>query len=483
MVNNHNYKEPEPGQNDWHVPINENFEQLNKDVEIRDVEEKRPEYDPKEGTKFLATDTEEVFIGDGEQWVELDSRGRTPSFDSVSENIGQTHGDFLIYESEGTYYTKRTTTGEITTSESDAGVAIQYAVDSLPDEGGVVILGEMSASPDTGIDITRGNVALIGQGRNATLLDFRGGPSPANAINIDGDGSNITDVFVRGFRLKTPNVGVRADWVNTIRLTNIEVNAAHRGFVMNHHYDFIHRHLNANWCDVGFESTDDLNGGIFERCQMTSCFSVGWLVDDTGGGNPRYVHWDSCKSSDPGGQGTSNGFIGRGLEGCVFTNWHSENINGSGDVAFKLTGKSGGSSGVDKSSRANTITGGFFYDADTAMEIDDAQYTTIQGCEFRVGDVSEATGMRITSNAANTHHRQNYFKSNESRDSGRYSNEVVDSGSDTNKYEELGVLDFRPAVSNTTTDSMTADPEKTTEDAYIEVEIQGKTYQIPAYLP
>jgi len=45
------------------------------------------------------------------------------------------------------------------------------------------------------------------------------------------------------------------------------------------------------------------------------------------------------------------------------------------------------------------------------------------------------------------------------------------------------VLDFQSAGASTTSDSMTANPETYTEDGFIEVNISGTRFQIPAYLP
>ena len=71
MTENHKYKTPSKGANDWHIPINENFAALDSDVEIRDAAQNRSEYEPKQGAKFLATDSGERFIGDGSQWTSL----------------------------------------------------------------------------------------------------------------------------------------------------------------------------------------------------------------------------------------------------------------------------------------------------------------------------------------------------------------------------------------------------------------------------
>ena len=62
------YTQPDKGELDWHVPLNENFEKLDRDVEIRDVEANRSNYDPKMGAKFFATDSGATYTGDGTSW-------------------------------------------------------------------------------------------------------------------------------------------------------------------------------------------------------------------------------------------------------------------------------------------------------------------------------------------------------------------------------------------------------------------------------
>ena len=67
-MTNHRYNRPSEGAVDWHIPLNENFERLDRDVEIRDAEANRKEYDPVEGAKFLATDSGATYVGDGDAW-------------------------------------------------------------------------------------------------------------------------------------------------------------------------------------------------------------------------------------------------------------------------------------------------------------------------------------------------------------------------------------------------------------------------------
>jgi len=84
MTENHNYRRPSSGTTDWHIPLNENFTNLDRDVEIRDTDENRTNYQPKIGAKFFATDTEAVYLGDGTRWNHLTTTGSTPSFKSVT---------------------------------------------------------------------------------------------------------------------------------------------------------------------------------------------------------------------------------------------------------------------------------------------------------------------------------------------------------------------------------------------------------------
>ncbi|PSP92174.1 hypothetical protein BRC87_00730 [Halobacteriales archaeon QS_4_66_20] len=65
---NHEYNVPDQGDQDWHQPLNENFEEFEVDIELRDQESNLGDYDPTDGAKFLATDTGVVYLGDGTDW-------------------------------------------------------------------------------------------------------------------------------------------------------------------------------------------------------------------------------------------------------------------------------------------------------------------------------------------------------------------------------------------------------------------------------
>lgn len=75
MTDNHQYETPAAGTLDWDEPLNRNFERIDTDVEIRDTDASRSNYVPKAGAKFLATDTGNVYLGDGSSWSQLGTIG------------------------------------------------------------------------------------------------------------------------------------------------------------------------------------------------------------------------------------------------------------------------------------------------------------------------------------------------------------------------------------------------------------------------
>jgi len=71
---NHGYNTPGKGMEDWHIPLNYNFDQLDTDVEIRGPEKNKGEYEPKDGAKYEATDSGAVYYGNGTSWVLADRK-------------------------------------------------------------------------------------------------------------------------------------------------------------------------------------------------------------------------------------------------------------------------------------------------------------------------------------------------------------------------------------------------------------------------
>ena len=91
-MTNHSYNTPEEGAQNWHEPLNENFEQLDDDVELRDTDENLSEYEPRVGAKFLATDTGVVYLG-----VETENSAGDPVVEWRKQGV-LTQGDSLANE-------------------------------------------------------------------------------------------------------------------------------------------------------------------------------------------------------------------------------------------------------------------------------------------------------------------------------------------------------------------------------------------------
>lgn len=98
MTDNHQYETPEAGTLDWHIPLNNNFEKIDTDVEIRDTDANKSNYTPKSGAKFFATDTQRVYIGDGSAWNHVGDVAKMPGdvYVQSTEPTDASAGDIWI---------------------------------------------------------------------------------------------------------------------------------------------------------------------------------------------------------------------------------------------------------------------------------------------------------------------------------------------------------------------------------------------------
>jgi hypothetical protein len=94
------YNTPEQGTLDWHNPLNENFNKLDRDVEIRDQHANLENYDPNDGSKFLATDTGDVYLGDGSNWNQIGTVAPADTTSNTSTSSGEV-SDGSVVASEG----------------------------------------------------------------------------------------------------------------------------------------------------------------------------------------------------------------------------------------------------------------------------------------------------------------------------------------------------------------------------------------------
>ena len=106
------YTTPNEGTLDWHVPLNENFEQLDRDVELRDQEANIDRYTPTAGAKFFATDSGAIYSGDGSSWTLVGYATRAVGGD-IGHYVNYADGlvdepvnDFLFGDSEALEVTR-----------------------------------------------------------------------------------------------------------------------------------------------------------------------------------------------------------------------------------------------------------------------------------------------------------------------------------------------------------------------------------------
>lgn len=158
---NHRYNTPAEGEQNWHVPLNDNFERLDGDVPIWDTNANREEYTATSDAHFIAVDTGEIYEGDGDNWNKIGS---------ITERDSGSSGETFLYDTvspvANRVYVPRT--------GKDIQPAIDYFAEN--DVNGVVQLLPTTYAPPGQIEL-KGTVTLGGAGRVNTR-----GPSAATAI-------------------------------------------------------------------------------------------------------------------------------------------------------------------------------------------------------------------------------------------------------------------------------------------------------------
>jgi hypothetical protein len=245
MTENHNYETPAKGATDWHEALNGNFEEIDRGVEIRDRDDARTNYEAKSGAKFLATDSENVYVGDGNQWLRLATSGKNPSFDSVGTAeiydtvSGNTYGVdelaatgsakqpadavvMLTGETPDAYGAYRADGSEIMRG-GDASMVVQAAIDDAVSNGGggFVKIGPGSYSLQSDIQVPS-NTTVSGAGIGVTVFEATG----PNQEWIPKD-STRENIVLKGFTQDGNDQGGRTGinmlGVKNSRLTQLEV--------------------------------------------------------------------------------------------------------------------------------------------------------------------------------------------------------------------------------------------------------------------
>jgi len=202
---NHGYNVPNEGQEDWHVPLNENFEQFDADIEIRDVSSNRDQYEPKEGAKFLDTDTGEMFVGTGSQWTPIQTTGNQPTLEELKIGGGRLIELETGFEQKGRIWTETgdmIVTGPFLRLSSEDPININGGDDADPpliidgknnwnldDSDGDVYIGD----PDYRLAI---GVSLGGAGAGTARLRAKGGTAQLKLGAGQSDTVNVQESSV-----------------------------------------------------------------------------------------------------------------------------------------------------------------------------------------------------------------------------------------------------------------------------------------------
>lgn len=201
MTKNHDFTTPKQGTQDWHIPINENFQKLNTAVEIRDADSNRGNYEPRDGGKFLATDTGRVYIGNGSKWNFLGTIGSgsgSGSGDSTTLSAERSAGKVVPMASG------LTASDAIDTNSTDT--PIQDAINLVDSAGGGTVLLPPTTVNSPGDIRMKSRVNLQGANLFASTVHITDSNADGIVFDADANGGKVEHMNVSGFRLSGPGL-------------------------------------------------------------------------------------------------------------------------------------------------------------------------------------------------------------------------------------------------------------------------------------
>ncbi|WP_324664336.1 hypothetical protein [Haloarcula sediminis] len=194
MTDNHQYETPAEGSLNWDEPLNRNFERIDTDVEIRDTDASRGNYVAKTGAKFLATDTGNVYIGDGGDWTQLGTIGDS---DSTVEGDGIT--SLLLQGLVVALGRNNSAPQSVDPAETDTPV--QDALDIAAAAGGGEVRLPAGVIEETGPIRPYEETQILGLGIEISKVSIT--DRDADGILFDRD-SGVSRVKLDGFALNGP---------------------------------------------------------------------------------------------------------------------------------------------------------------------------------------------------------------------------------------------------------------------------------------
>jgi len=212
MTDYHDYNEPDQGAERWHVPLNENFREIDEDIEIRDTEANRSDYEPKEGAKYFETDTGDIYLGDGANWQRqaIASGAETSVSDDGNEvvrdvtDIDLTDGYFDVTNPGGSAVDVSVTDDSIDTDPIDLSITPTWAglhrFDSGLDTRGDIVADTTTIWDSTNEYVTQSSLendtVTVDGGNALTGGSVSLGSSVTVDVDTDGVGTDEIDLSI-----------------------------------------------------------------------------------------------------------------------------------------------------------------------------------------------------------------------------------------------------------------------------------------------
>lgn len=221
MAENHGYNTPAEGTLNWHVPLNENFRMLDRDVELRDANANRGNYTPTRGAKFLATDTGDVYIGDGSAWTHLGALGSgSAPTDELTQRL---QAGYLVPVSD--------TTNAVQAVDSNRSTPLQDALDMLANAGGGTLHLPPTSFTEAEPVVLRDfhNISIRGTWGLSTVEFTSSGTDAHGLVFDDQTGTG----FLRQFKMDGVTLKGPGHWRDTgYAIYDKGLNRAHFGYVI-----------------------------------------------------------------------------------------------------------------------------------------------------------------------------------------------------------------------------------------------------------
>jgi hypothetical protein len=337
---NHEYNVPAEGDENWHQPLNANFEALEVDIELRDEggpTEGTNDYDPADGAKYLDTATGLVYLADGSTWNQVfDLSG------SGGGGIqGLSGGDGINPDTIGDGDTLTAAWGDATSLDSNGDINDFSGATDLDSAGTVSQLSGSVTGGQTLTSIAGTNLNIDSNGQ----LNASGGSGGIQGLS-GGDGINPGSIG--------DGDTLTVAWGDAASLDlNGNVDAGRYMTTSGGQVDFAGP---AEWSNAGSTGTNTASGtdAVVAGGESNEASNLNATV--AGGKNNVASGVNSTVGGGEDNEANGDGTIGGGIS----------NVTSAGNTVV--------SGGTNNESRTNgsTVGGG-------ALNIADAEYATVAG--------------------------------------------------------------------------------------------------------